>query len=94
MDAARYVGRHELRDLVVVGFVESRLLSPNEMTGDAWAAMARQDWDEALRLWRQLREDFPDRPDYHVWPIHAYTRHACVWKSSTFSPTPPPRASK
>jgi len=53
----------------VVGTVEYPLVNPDEMVGEAWAAMQRQDSDEALRLWRALRREFPERPDGYVWPI-------------------------
>jgi tetratricopeptide (TPR) repeat protein len=51
------------------GSIEFPLVNPDEITRDAWAAMARQDDEEALRLWKSLRHDFPERPDGHVWPI-------------------------
>ncbi|HYM73489.1 MAG TPA: tetratricopeptide repeat protein [Stellaceae bacterium] len=51
------------------GILEYPLASSDEMAAEAWAAMARQDADEALRLWARLRQHFPERPDGHVWPI-------------------------
>jgi tetratricopeptide (TPR) repeat protein len=47
-------------------------MSPDELAGEAWSAMSRRDWDEALRLWQQLRQDFPERPDGYVWPIQVF----------------------
>lgn len=51
------------------GTIEYPLVKPDEMAAEAWAAMGRGDADEALRLWRQLRQQFPERADAHVWPI-------------------------
>jgi tetratricopeptide (TPR) repeat protein len=49
--------------------VEYPLVNPDEMAGAAWAAMSRGAADEALRLWQQLRRDFPERPEGYVWPV-------------------------
>ena len=49
--------------------MEHPLLSADETNGEAWAAMERRDPAEALRLWQQLRRDFPERPEGYVWPI-------------------------
>jgi tetratricopeptide (TPR) repeat protein len=54
---------------LVDGTTEYPLVTPDEMAAEAWAAMARHDAAEALRLWQKLREDFPERPEGHVWPI-------------------------
>lgn len=51
------------------GSVEYPLIDVDEMAGEAWAAMARQDADAALRVWREVRQHFPDRPEGYVWPI-------------------------
>ncbi len=51
------------------GSMEYPLVNPNEMAGEAWAAMHRRDENEALRLWQQLRREFPDRPEGYIWPI-------------------------
>jgi tetratricopeptide (TPR) repeat protein len=53
----------------VDGIIEHPLISADEMAAEAWAAMSRQDSDEALRLWQRLREDFPERPEGHVCPV-------------------------
>jgi tetratricopeptide (TPR) repeat protein len=60
---------------VVVGTIEYPLVNPDEMAGEAWAAMARQDSGEALRLWRRLRRDFPERPEGYIWPIQVLWQH-------------------
>ena len=44
-------------------------INADEMAGEAWAAMTRQDADEALRLWERVRRQFPERADGHVWPV-------------------------
>jgi tetratricopeptide (TPR) repeat protein len=54
---------------LVDGLVEFPLVNSDEIAVQAWAAMARQDADEALRLWQALRQDFPERPDGFIWPI-------------------------
>jgi tetratricopeptide (TPR) repeat protein len=53
----------------VVGNIEYPLVNPDEIAGNAWAAMDRRDSDEALRLWQRLRQDFPERPEGYIWPI-------------------------
>jgi tetratricopeptide (TPR) repeat protein len=53
----------------VDGTIEFPLLRPDDLAGEAWAAMTRRDADEALRLWRELREHSPERPDGYIWPI-------------------------
>lgn len=53
----------------MVGTVEYPLVNADEMVGEAWAAMQRQDPEEALRLWRALRREFPERSEGYVWPI-------------------------
>lgn len=54
----------------VDGMIEYPLYRPDELAGEAWAAMGRQDADEALRLWQALREHSPELPEGHIWPIH------------------------
>jgi tetratricopeptide (TPR) repeat protein len=56
-------------EILVDGLVEFPLVNPDEIAVQAWAAMTRQDADEALRLWEALRQDFPERPDGFIWPI-------------------------
>jgi tetratricopeptide (TPR) repeat protein len=56
-------------DALVDGSIEYPLISGDEIAGKAWAAMSRQDSAEALRLWQELRRDFPERPEGYVWPI-------------------------
>ena len=51
------------------GIIEHPLINADEMAAEAWAAMGRQDFDEALRLWQRLREYFPERPEGHVCPV-------------------------
>src|ERR1700722_9184786 len=67
------VGQHErqigLRRALVDGTIEYPLVNPDEMAAEAWGAMARQDADEALRLWTLLRQQFPERAEAYVWPI-------------------------
>jgi tetratricopeptide (TPR) repeat protein len=53
----------------VDGIIEYPLFRPDELAGEAWAAMGRQDAGEALRLWQALREHFPEHPEGHIWPI-------------------------
>jgi len=53
----------------VDGTIEYPLLRPDELAGEAWAAMGRRDAEEALRLWRALREHSPERAEGHIWPI-------------------------
>jgi tetratricopeptide repeat protein len=55
--------------ITVVGNIRYPVVDPDEVTGEAWAAIGRGDSDEALRLWQRLRQDFPERPDGYVWPI-------------------------
>jgi tetratricopeptide (TPR) repeat protein len=50
--------------------IEYPAVNADEMAGEAWAAMTRQDADEALRLWERVRQQFPERADGHVWPVH------------------------
>jgi tetratricopeptide (TPR) repeat protein len=54
---------------LVDGIVEHPPLGSDEMAAEAWAAMGRQDADEALRLWQRLRQHFPDRPEGHICPV-------------------------
>jgi tetratricopeptide (TPR) repeat protein len=54
---------------LVDGIIEQRLTGSDEMAAEAWAAMARQDTDEALRLWQRLRQHYPERPEGHISPI-------------------------
>jgi hypothetical protein len=61
-----------------VDSIEYPLIKPDELAGEAWAAINRQDADEALRVWRRLREDFPDYPDGHIWPIQV------LWQSGQY----------
>jgi tetratricopeptide (TPR) repeat protein len=58
-----------IEDLRVIENIGYPLVDPDELAGEAWAAIDQGDSDEALRLWRRLRQDFPERPDGHVWPI-------------------------
>lgn len=51
------------------GFTEYPLYRPDELAPAAWAAMSRQDAEEALRLWEALREHSPELADAHVWPV-------------------------
>ena len=51
------------------GTVEYPLVNADELASEAWGAAARQDPDEALRLWQRLRQHFPERPDGYVWAI-------------------------
>jgi tetratricopeptide (TPR) repeat protein len=57
------------RERTVDGTIEYPLVRPDDLAVEAWAAMTRRDADEALRLWRELREHSPERPDGHIWPI-------------------------
>ena len=57
------------------GTIEYPLVRPEDLAGEAWSAMSRRDADEALRLWRELREHSPERPDGHIWPIQV------LWES-------------
>jgi len=59
----------------VEGTIEYPLLRPDDLAIEAWAAMTRRDADEALRLWRELREHSPERPDAYIWPIQV------LWES-------------
>jgi tetratricopeptide (TPR) repeat protein len=49
--------------------IEFPLVSAEELEAEAWAAMARHDFDAALSHWHNLRQHFPERPEGHVWPI-------------------------
>ena len=60
------------------GIIEYPLIKPEELAGQAWTAMGRQEADEALRLWQALREHFPERPDGHIWPI------LVLWENARF----------
>lgn len=51
------------------GLIEPVAIDPDELAGEAWAAMGRRGWDEALGLWQRLRQSFPERPEGYVWPI-------------------------
>ena len=61
------------------GTIEYPLLKPEELAGNAWAAMGRQDADEALLMWRALREHSPERPEGYIWPIPV------LWQSGRFA---------
>lgn len=37
----------------------------------AWVAVARHDWDEALRYWTSVVERAPERPDGHIGAVQA-----------------------
>jgi len=50
----------------VGGIIEFPLQNPGEIAAEAWAAMARQDTDEALRSWQRFRQHFPERPEGYV----------------------------
>jgi tetratricopeptide (TPR) repeat protein len=58
--------------------IEYPLVSANELAGEAWAAMKREDADEALRLWQALREYAPERPEGFIWPIQV------LWQRGRF----------
>jgi thioredoxin-like negative regulator of GroEL len=58
----------QAEDLLVDGSIEFPLVNPDEIAGEAWAAMARQDAGAALGLWQDLRRQFPERPEGFVWP--------------------------
>ena len=60
------------------GTIEYPLVRPDDLAGEAWAAMSRRDADEALRLWRELRDHSPERPDGHIWPIQV------LWQCGRF----------
>ncbi len=62
----------------VDGTIEYPLFRPDELAGAAWAAMNRQESDEALRLWAALREHSPDLPESHIWPIQI------LWQADRF----------
>jgi tetratricopeptide (TPR) repeat protein len=49
--------------------IEFPLVSADEMAGEAWAAMARHDAEQALALWTRLRQHFPERQEGHILPI-------------------------
>ncbi|HTZ37870.1 MAG TPA: tetratricopeptide repeat protein [Stellaceae bacterium] len=51
------------------GTVEYPLVNPDQISGEAWAATARQDTTGALKLWQQLRQHFPELPDGYVWAV-------------------------
>ena len=61
------------------GTIEYPLVRPDDLAGEAWAAMNRRDADEALRLWRELREHSPERPDGYIWPIQV------LWENGRFA---------
>ena len=56
------------------GRIEYPLVTPDELTRDAWAAMSRDDGDEALRLWGALRDHAPERAEGYVWAIQVLWR--------------------
>ncbi|HTW52364.1 MAG TPA: tetratricopeptide repeat protein [Stellaceae bacterium] len=51
------------------GLIEPLAIDPDELAGEAWAAMGRGSWNEALDLWQRLRQSFPERPEGYIWPI-------------------------
>jgi tetratricopeptide repeat protein len=51
------------------GLIEPLAINPDELAGEAWAAMDRRSWNEALGLWQRLRQSFPERSDGYIWPI-------------------------
>jgi tetratricopeptide (TPR) repeat protein len=51
------------------GLIEPLAIDPDELAGEAWAAMERRSWSEALDLWQRLRQSFPERPEGYIWPI-------------------------
>jgi tetratricopeptide (TPR) repeat protein len=59
----------------VDGTTEYPLINSTELADQAWAAMDRQDVDEALRLWQAFREHSPERPEGYVWSIQV------LWQS-------------
>lgn len=56
------------------GIVEYPLIKPDDLVREAWAAMGGSDPDAALRLWQAVREDAPERPEGHIWPIQLLWR--------------------
>ena len=62
----------------VDGTIEYPLVRADELVGAAWAAMDRQENDEALRLWAALREHSPDLLESHIWPIQI------LWQAERF----------
>ena len=48
---------------------ESAAVGADEMASEAWAAMARDDAEQALALWTRLRQHFPERHEGHILPI-------------------------
>src|SRR5271170_5683914 len=61
--------RFGAEEVSVDGITEYPLISADEMAAEAWAAMARQNPDEALELWQRLRLEFPARPEGHICPV-------------------------
>lgn len=51
------------------GLIEYQLYRPDELLREAWAAMGRQDANEALRLWQALRDQSPELAEAHIWPL-------------------------
>jgi tetratricopeptide (TPR) repeat protein len=62
----------------VDGMTEYPLIETDELVKKAWAAMGEQATEEALELWRLVREHSPDRPEGHVWPVQA------LWRAGQF----------
>jgi Flp pilus assembly protein TadD len=67
--------RRQAKEAAVDGRIEYPLINSTELAGEAWAAMSRQDPDEALRLWQAFREHSPERPEGYIWPIQV------LWES-------------
>ncbi len=65
--------------------IEYPLVNPDELAHDAWAAMSRQDSDEALRLWGVLRDHSPDRADGYVWAIQVLWRGGHLDEAETLA---------
>ena len=64
------------------GSIEFPLVNPDEIAGEAWAAMARQDADAALRLWQDAAPAIPRTAEGIVWPIQV------LWQSGPASTRP------
>jgi len=65
--------------------MEFPLLSPDEMINEAWAAVSRHDSEAALRLWHQVRQDFPERQEGYVWPIQVLWQSGRLDESETMA---------
>jgi tetratricopeptide (TPR) repeat protein len=54
---------------IVAPQVRHARANPDEVVTEAWAAMNARDWEAALHRWAEMRRDFPDRWEGHVWPV-------------------------